>query len=492
MGQIFKRGGWWRTVVCCTAVAFVSCNDDDLAPDPEEPSEHLEVNNWILENMREYYYWNNVIPAEPDKSLDPESFFYSELLNGDYVKEDGEWVYQSGEDKFSWMQNIDELSDGLSGRFESFGYEVQAYVLQDNNTIFGRVLYTYRNSPAAEAGLERGNVITKVNGQELDRSNYVSLLYGQEQQTLTLGTVNEDFTAINDTASLSEISSAEIQEEPVFLDSVYTISGKKIGYLVYNSFIPAPAGSPANATTFDDQVDDIFGSFKTMGVNELVLDLRYNLGGSIASAANLASLISPSGVNSEDIFALYEWNQDIEDSQSDNNEFQESKRVHFRNEANKLNTLQKIYVLVSRRTASASELIINGLRPYMEVVTIGDENTLGKNVGSVTIEDEEGEIEWGLQPIVIKIYNSENQSDYANGFAPNHRVDENWLLFGDINESFLGEALNLITGGGVITSTESLRKTGAVARGRMVGTSLDRKPGAGEMYVEPSELPVVE
>lgn len=469
-------------------VMVVSCKDDDFPSEPQESGEYLEVNNWILENMRYWYYWNNTIPSDPDKSLDPESFFYSEILNGNYTKKDGEWNYESGADRFSWIQNADDLSDGLAGKFESFGYEVQAYVLADNNTIFGRVLYTYNGSPAAEAGLQRGNVITKVNGQSINRGNFLSLLFGQEKQTLTIGTVNQNYTSISDTASLPEITSLEIQEQPVYLDSVYTISGKKIGYLVYNSFIPAPAGSPGDATTFDDQVDDIFGTFKASGITEMVLDLRYNLGGSIASANNLASLMAPSGVSSDELFALYEWNQNLETELAGNDEFQEGKRVFFQDEANKLNTLQKVYVLVSRRTASASELIINGLLPYMDVVVIGDEKTLGKNVGSVTLEDEEGKIEWGLQPIVIKIYNSQNESDYANGFEPDFIIDENWRLFGDVDESFLNQALNLITGGDVITSTEALRAR-QPAEIQMVGSSLDKKPGAGQMYIKPGDLP---
>ena len=115
--------------------------------------------------------------------------------------------------------------------------------------------------------------------------------------------------------------------------------------------------------------------------------------------------------------------------------------------------LTRLFVLTSSGTASASELIINGLRPYLPVITVGD-TTYGKNVGSITITDTKNTTNtWGMQPIVVKVTNSVGFSDYSAGFAPdpaNYDRDNYFILkpLGDINEPLLSKALNVITNGG--------------------------------------------
>ena len=120
----------------------------------------------------------------------------------------------------------------------------------------------------------------------------------------------------------------------------------------------------------------------------------------------------------------------------------------FQNEANNIGNLNRVFILTSNSTASASELIINNLKPFMEVILVG-EHTYGKNVGSFTITDEKKRWNYGLQPISFKITNSLDQSDYGtvNGFLPNYEVNDNVLpykLLGDPSETVLKAALNII------------------------------------------------
>jgi C-terminal processing protease CtpA/Prc len=149
----------------------------------------------------------------------------------------------------------------------------------------------------------------------------------------------------------------------------------------------------------------------------------------------------------------------------------------FTNEANNIGAQLsggRVYILTRNRTASASELIINGLKPYMDVFIVGD-TTYGKNVGSISIyEENDKRNKWGMQPIVVQAYNKLNESDYAEGFLPNIPNDDNSLVIlplGDENENLLSLALAEITG------NSGGRKKSAQLQpwGKMLGSSLDRK-----------------
>jgi carboxyl-terminal processing protease len=139
--------------------------------------------------------------------------------------------------------------------------------------VIAQVLYVLPNSPAAAAGFKRGDIISKVNGQTITTSNYVSLLYSGAT-TFSFGLAQIQNSALVDTDLARSVTATSFQANPVFMDSVYTVGGKTVGYLVYNQFVPAPNNS--NGSEYDDEVDAIFSNFKAKGVNELVLDLRYN------------------------------------------------------------------------------------------------------------------------------------------------------------------------------------------------------------------------
>jgi len=237
-----------------------------------------------------------------------------------------------------------------------------------------------------------------------------------------------------------------------------------------------PGANNSNADEYDAQIDAIFGQFKAQGVNELVLDLRYNPGGYTSSSARLASLIGK-GVNSSKVYFREEWNSTITPIIRNDPQYGDSFFVqNFVDKANNIGgNLNRVFVLTTDQTASASELIINGLRPYMTVTTIGT-TTVGKNVGSITITDDTGKIKWGMQPIVFRSYNSLNQSDYWTGFAPNVEIEEplNLLPLGDTKEALLSSALAQITGGTAGGRVGSSNANPLPA----FGSSIERKAGS--------------
>lgn len=443
--------------------------EEDPAPttDPDVQTEQTD-NEWILENMQTYYFWNKQLPAKPDMTQDPEDFFNSLLYSYDATaRPDG--------DRFSFIAaDAEELQASLSGEGTSTGAEFNLYLArQGSDEVIAQILYVLPGSPAEKAGLRRGDIIEQINGQTLTRSNYSSLLF--DQATMVVGYSNWQNNQLVKSDKTISITKTVIQENPVLLDSIYTVSGKKIGYLVYNQFIPGPNGSEVN--TYDLQLDQIFSQFKADGINELILDLRYNPGGYVSSAVNLASLIGKN-VDATKTFYRQEWNETLTPELE--KEFGEEFFVKkFTTKSQNIgNQLNRVYVLTSRRTASASELIINGLKPYMEVITIGTQTT-GKNVGSITITDDTGKKKWGLQPIVFKSYNAQDQSDYTAGFPPTVEAEEplELLPLGDTKEAILNRTLLQISG----APTARLRNLEAAPL-PYAGSSLERKAAGSNMF----------
>ncbi|MDD4486936.1 MAG: S41 family peptidase, partial [Proteiniphilum sp.] len=230
-----------------------------------------------------------------------------------------------------------------------------------------------------------------------------------------------------------------------------TKGDKRIGYLVYH-FFARDKGDDSNS--YDKLLMQKLTTMKSQGINEMVLDLRYNGGGAVSSAIALSSALVKDRSTSN-ILVTSQYNSIIHREMtkaygSDYNKDLFIDRVEGTTISIPALNLPRLYVLTSSWTASASEFVINGLRPYMDVILIG-ETTFGKNVGSITLfEEDEPNNKWGLQPIVVKYFNSKGESDFTTGFTPNYEVDEFADLylypFGDSNDPMLGKALSLITG----------------------------------------------
>jgi len=239
-------------------------------------------------------------------------------------------------------------------------------------------------------------------------------------------------------------------ENPIFLSSTLNVNGQQIGYLMYNAF----------NRNFNDELNEVFGQFVADGVTDLILDFRYNGGGSVNTSRLLASMISGNSTN--DLYIRQRWNDKIQAQLS-----AEQLEDYFANQVDgtPLNAvgLNRVFVLTTGRTASASELVMNGLDPYIEVIQIG-ETTSGKNEFSITLVDDsensfiynssrEDQINpdnsWALQPLVGRNENADGFSDYTAGFTPDILLEEdlaNLGVLGDENEPLLARALQEITG----------------------------------------------
>lgn len=455
-------------------VIFIACKKDtvDPAPKPTTPTTtanpNLAANTWIHEAMSYYYLWNTKMPtlASSNTSAKPTDYFYT-LLN-DYGKTD----------RFSWIdESYTNLQNQLNGVSTVLGIKNNAFYTDDTKTSLAFVLaYVLKGSPADKAGLKRGDIILKVDDQTITNSNYTTIL---SNQTLKLGLGDFSNGAFVSNGRNVTVTKVELQTNPILADTIIAWSGKKVGYLAYSQFL----------TSFDDSLRAIFGRFKAEGVNELVLDFRYNGGGYVVSsdlitnltvkdaAAKVGKLMNKKVYNSTYTAYL--------ERTSGASAFE----TLFKAEPNNLGTLNRVFVLIAGNTASASELVINNLKPFMDVILIG-EHTYGKNVGSFTLTDPSKRWDFGLQPITFLTNNAIGESNYGtvNGFLPNYTLADNVLPYrtlGNPYETYFNKALNIISGVAYQTSsTEAIKKyTRTLASKESFSDNkwLDRK----EMWMDP-------
>lgn len=454
----------FAVMIVAMLAGVVACSDDDNAGGGNK-----YVNNWIYDNMELYYLWNLDLPKPPSKSIDPNEFFNALL---------------SDQDRFSWIQeNYVELLNSLQGVNKEAGYEFKLYLESENSeNIIAQVMYIKAGSLAdtEDKDLKRGDVITHINGTRMTLSNYQTLLGAiSENHTIKYFRPTEEGEVDMGTLSLN---TAEFAENPNFMSKVIdTGNGHKIGYYVYNFFATGPTST---SSQYNDEMDAVFSSFKNQGITDLIVDLRYNSGGAEGATINLASLIGDN-IDNTKIFTKRSYNNDLSAAlvSAYGADILIKKFVTKSQNVGSLLDNSRVYVLTSSRTASASELLINGLKPTMDVFIVGD-TTIGKNVGSISIyEEDDPKNKWGMQPIVVKSYNSANESNYSEGFFPDIVSEDNSLLLkplGDESEELLSLAIDHITGG-----SGTRQKNTARSRERIsIGTSADFKRGSYNLVID--------
>lgn len=431
----FKK---YSSILYVSLILFaVSCKTKEVDPiSNTTDTTYQSVNNWVYSIMNDAYFWYSNMPAESslDESINPTEFF--EKL-----------VYQRASvDRFSMItDDVDVLQNEFNGISKIYGIGYSLSYLDDTKTNMGMFLnLVVKGSPAEAAGLKRGDIILKVNNTQLTSGNYSSLLSSSETAVFTLGTLTNGVITANSTTI--SVTKAEVSEDPVVFSTVISkpAYSKVIGYLVYTQFVP---GTTADAKKYDNELRQVFANFKSQGVNELVLDLRFNPGGYISSAETLASLIGKN-ISSSKIFYKEQWNNKYTAYWQKANGAN-ALNYNFLDEVNNIgNGLSRVFILTSNGTASASELVINGLKPYMDVITIGT-HTAGKNLFGSLISDDQNRWKWGVYMMLGQTANANDVSDYGtvNGMTPTYIVDDTsvpYKAFGNENETLLRKALDIM------------------------------------------------
>lgn len=359
---------------------------------------------FVRDVMADLYYWNTEIPQVNAAQFNsPEAYL-------DRVR------FRPLDESFSYI-GLRAVQDAYysSSQFIGFGFSHRF----DGEGL--QLSQVFPDSPASEAGLRRGEVITAINGRT------VRDLLAAGQLNAALGPSEEGYGVDIRVRSADDTRDARMVKRPVTIPTVshlslYEVDGRKVGYLFFRNFVEPSI--PA--------LDEAFAALRGEGVTELVLDLRYNGGGLVSVARHLASLVGGSRTDGQ-VMAEYFHNS----RNASRNEV-----IRFEPREHAL-PLERLVVVTSRASASASEMIVNSLRPFLPVITVGDA-TYGKPVGQYGINF----CEKVLYPVAFTLRNALGQGDYFGGIAADCSAgDDLTRQIGDPDEASLKEALHVVRTG---------------------------------------------
>jgi carboxyl-terminal processing protease len=373
-------------------------------------------NLYVRDVLDEYYLWYRELPRlNPSNYASPEA--YLEAVR-----------YRPLDSTFSYITSraANEAFYGES-QFVGFGFSTQTTDTELN------VLQVFPDSPASEGGMARGDRILEINGRsvaDLVRAGTIGSAFGASEVGVSAAVavrsrqgVERRFTMTKRVVTIPTVS----------LTRTFQVDGRTVGYLLFRNFV-----TPSYAA-----LDEAFAALRETRATELVVDLRYNGGGLVDVAVHLGSLVGGTFTQGR-VFAAYRHNDH-------NTALDETLR--FESPAQALG-LSRLVVITTRSSASASELVINSLRPHLPVVVIGD-TTYGKPVGQYGFDF----CDKVLAPVSFSMVNADGQGDYFAGIAPTClAADDIEHDLGAADEASLGEALFYIQAGSC-----SVRSTAAAA-----------------------------
>ncbi|MDR2472784.1 MAG: hypothetical protein LBD53_04360 [Tannerella sp.] len=457
-------------LIALPTVLFSCKNDDDQADIFDAGMSDVEkFNKFIVDCTSEVYLWSDDTDwtkyktANVYKTIDHDALF-AEFLNR--------------EDRWSFLtDDVTSMRQQIQGVSTTYGCEVDWGQFSDTKNLFAIVKYTSPGSPAQKAGLMRGDVIIGMNGGVITTSNYMNF-YNSPIISVRRGRIVCDDPQCNnktieaDNAELPQMTAVQnFYENPIQKDTILNISGLKVGYLCYMAFIKES----------ENDLVGVFSRFKSQGVENVILDLRYNGGGLASTAQRLASILAPAAnVGAGDTYMSQKWNAAYSQW------FDNNKDKDFRTEAFIKNPgvnmgQKRLAVITASGTASASEATIIGLKPYLktDMVCVGD-TTHGKYCGAYLMsvaeyyELKEADIQkykyenisdYGMYIMVYRYANKEGYPSFVGGLPPDVRADEFWWdlrPFGDLSDPMLAVAVERLTGVQTV-NTRSVSSAASIA-----------------------------
>lgn len=379
----------------------------------------------LLDTMRLWYYWNDQIPNNVDVS----QYATPKILLD---------AFKNSVDRFSFIDENGAFANQLKGIPKDYGFASSPFFRIDanGNYRFGAV---YKESPLGKEGISRGAILRKIGGQ-VPNSNNLATELGKESNVFEVQFLDGSIKTVT-------ISQANYNSDPILFKTVFNENGKRIAYLVFNNFLYTGANANESINNAINRLNQIFGEFKQAGVSELILDLRYNGGGYSRVAAHLANLIAPNTANGR-IYSQQRWNSVLQ------REWERqglNVRIFYRTQPNTLN-INQVVIITTGRTASASEQVINNLRPYTKVITVGTK-TYGKPAFNLLFDYKpENEQALGFYLTLGVEANANGEGRFFDGLAATITAsDDATREFGNKEEASLAQALRYISTGVIPT-----------------------------------------
>ncbi|GAB1462082.1 S41 family peptidase [Pedobacter sp.] len=442
---------------------------------------------------KEIYYWNDKLPTYAAFNPRQYTSLSTDLLNYEKAlfemakySNPGEYKSTYTSPKFSYIFDKSNknptayvnpvASVDLEGNGNDLGMRYAIFTYSNDPGYLFYVGAVYENSPAEKAGITRGDLIKKINGVSYGTNytnEYNALNSALGGTNLAIEGVKPDGTPFS-----VNITKAVFKSSPIYKTKIITAGAKKVGYLAYARF--------SNTENSVEALTKVFNDFATGGVTDLIIDLRYNGGGYVSTAEHLINLIAPSSVSGVMFTEYYTAtmltgnakilaNQPLLDVASkirygNNGVMLTYANVNYSTTSNtssfakkgNLTAVTNVVFLVSGSTASASELVINSLKPHMNVSLVG-RTTYGKPIGffPVTIQNK-----YDVYLSLFETKNSLGQGGYFEGMTPtvttselftdaNSGIYNAMFDFGDARDGYTKAALNILAPGITVTSNVS-------------------------------------
>ncbi|RXQ87773.1 hypothetical protein EO244_16125 [Ancylomarina salipaludis] len=395
---MFKFNKTWLFVLILL-FTFTACNKDDNNDDKKSNKTIVEV---IDDIMGEWYLWNDELPNLDASNYTDLNKYFDDLL--------------VSQDRWSFIANLDVLlAYFANGTYKGYGFDLK---FEEGQNV-PRISLVYDESDLYAEGITRSWKLVEINSQATNEmsEDQIKEMLSNEQVDL----VFENNSGEQKTLSLSK---KEMNQNTVIKRSMIPNQTKKVAYLVFDSFLDSS----------EAELNEAFEYFKSEGAEELVLDLRYNGGGSTDIANQLAALIT-GNTHKGEVFSKYIFNES-KSSVNSSEPFSDQTSAYGFN---------RIFVITTSGTASASELVINSLKPYMgeeNIVLIGTQ-THGKPVGMRVFEVPEFNL--AVLPITFHVTDKDDQGYYFNGINVDYEIEDDITHdWGDVDETNLKAALNYI------------------------------------------------
>lgn len=388
---------------------------------PPNQNAEYDINEQIYEEvLKPWYLWNaEVGTTVADYNQDYDRFFFNYLTNLKKNTADG-WTWAQKNERYLYSY-VERRAKGTPIGEPTLNFGMEFDMVEMYGDYVGRILYVQKDSPAASAGLKRGDWFRRINNRQMGDWNYKrladSLARPVHGESMTLRMVDLSYQRRFDDynpAKYVTLTPAKYEGSPILYSQVIDHTNRegqpiKTAYLAYTNFDPK----------YDADLITAFSGFKTAGVNSLVLDLRYSKNGSVRTAELMANLIAPEAISGK-TFVKYQFNEQTG---------REIEEVKFAPHAQSIG-VPMLIVLTTTHTAGPAELVINGFNAMgddVKLIVVG-EVTEGMNAGMVPFRDavSSEEYEYDAYPVAFECFNANGEGKYSNGISPNGHTVSEW------------------------------------------------------------------